>query len=44
VVTGIGVVTAALMWAFDAFVRPPAPKVPLWAEKDPSAQSAPVAL
>jgi dipeptide/tripeptide permease len=44
VVTGIGVVTAALMWAFDAFVRPPAPKVPLWAEKDPSAQSAPAAL
>jgi POT family proton-dependent oligopeptide transporter len=44
VVMGVGIVTAALMWAYDAFVRPPAPKVPLRAEEGPSAQSLPATL
>ena len=40
----VGIVTAASMWAYDAFVRPPAPNVPLGAEKGPSAQRLPAAL
>ena len=44
VVMAVGIVTAASMWAYDAFVRPPAPNVPLGAEKGPSAQRLPAAL
>ena len=44
VVVGVGIVTAALMWAYDAFVRPPAPKNPLCAEEGPSARRLPAAL
>jgi dipeptide/tripeptide permease len=43
VVMGVGIATAALMWAYDAFVRPPAPEVSQFAEKGPSAQSLPAA-
>jgi len=44
VVMGVGIVTAALMWAYDAFVRPPAPNVPVWAEEGPSTERLPAAL
>jgi len=44
VVVGVGIVTAALMWAYDAFVRPATPKIPRCAEEGPSAQRLPAAL
>jgi predicted MFS family arabinose efflux permease len=43
VVMAVGVVTAASMWAFDAFVRQPAPEVPLWTEKGPPEHREPAA-
>jgi MFS family permease len=44
VVMGVGIVTAALMWAYDAFVRLPTLEVPLLAEKGPSTQRLPATL
>jgi POT family proton-dependent oligopeptide transporter len=43
VVMGVGIATAALMWAYDAFVRLPTPEVPLVPEIGPSAQRLPAA-
>jgi dipeptide/tripeptide permease len=44
VVMGVGIVTAALMWAYDAFVRLPAPGVSLGTGEGSSAERLPAAL
>jgi len=44
VVMAVGIVTAASMWAYEAFVRPPASTVPLSAAKGPSEQRLPATL